>query len=244
VIDDDGQGLYSTGLGHGDALHVGDLDPSRPGLEVWGIHENEQGNPTRAGVALFAAASGQVLFTGSIGQDVGRGMAADIDPRHLGAELWGGSRDLRNCRGEPIGPAPRSVNFGIWWDGDLLRELLDGVTISKWDYESSREVRLFSGRELGLASNNGTKANPCLSADILGDWREELIARTADNRELRIYTTTIPTEHRLVTLMHDPQYRLSVAGQNVAYNQPPHPGFYLGVGMSPPPRANIVTANP
>src|SRR5262249_9709559 len=160
------------------------------------------------------ARTGEIYFTGSIGQDVGRGMAADIDPRHPGAEFWGGSEGLRNCMGDRIGRAPRSVNMAIWWDGDLLRELLDGVNISKWDYENSQEVRLFSGRDFGVASNNGTKANPCLSADILGDWREELIARTLDGRELRIFTTTIPTEHRFPTLMHDPQYRLSIAWQN------------------------------
>lgn len=155
--------------------------------------------------------------------------------------MWGGSGGLRNTKGERISDAPRSVNFAIWWDGDLSRELLDGVNINKWDYENSRENRIFSGRELGLSSNNGSKSNPCLSADILGDWREEFIARTADGKELRIYTTTIPTEHRFPTLMHDPHYRLSVAWQNVAYNQPPHTGFYLGVGMSPPAKPNIVT---
>jgi rhamnogalacturonan endolyase len=241
VIDDNGQGLFSTRLGHGDALHVGDLDPARPGLEVWGIHENERGIPDKAGTALFNARTGEIYFTGSIGQDVGRGMAADIDPRHFGAEFWGGSDGLRNAKGERIGRAPRSVNMAIWWDGDLLRELLDGVNISKWDHENSQEVRLLSGRDFGVASNNGTKANPCLSADILGDWREELIARTFDGRELRIFTTTIPTEHRFPTLMHDPHYRLSVAWQNVAYNQPPHTGFYFGHEMSPPPRPAIRT---
>jgi rhamnogalacturonan endolyase len=242
VIDDNGKGLLSTRLGHGDALHVGDLDPARPGLEVWGIHENERRVPDRPGTALFNARTGEVYFTGSVGQDVGRGMAADIDPRHLGAEFWGGSGGLRNTKGERIGNAPRSVNFAIWWDGDLVRELLDGVNITKWDYENGQETSLFSGRSFGVVSNNGTKANPCLSADILGDWREELIARTGDGRELRIFTTTIPTEHRFYTLMHDPQYRLSVAWQNVAYNQPTHPGFYLGQGMKPPPRPNITTA--
>jgi rhamnogalacturonan endolyase len=102
-----------------------------------------------------------------MGRDVVRGMAADIDPRSPGAELWSGPGGLRSSQGESIGRAPRSTNFGI--------------TIGMWDYENSREVRLFAGREHGLASNNGSKANPCLSADILGDWREELIARTADN---------------------------------------------------------------
>jgi len=88
----------------------------------------------------------------------------------------------------------------------------------------------------GCVSNNGTKSTPALSADLFGDWREELVLRTADNKELRIYTTTIPTKYRFTTLMHDPQYRLAIAWQNVTYNQPPHPGFYLGEGMAPPPR--------
>ena len=139
--------------------------------------------------------------------------------------------ELADARGEVIGPCPRSNNMAIWWDGDLLRELLDGVTITKWDYEHGREQRLFDGRDQGLAANNGSKSNPCLAADIIGDWREELIARTADNGELRIYLSSQPTEHRLITLMHDPQYRIGIAWQNVGYNQPPHPSFFLGHGM-------------
>ncbi len=129
--------------------------------------------------------------------------------------------------------------MGIWWDGDLLRELLDGVRISKWNPKNSSEERLFDGRDFGCASNNGSKSNPCLCADILGDWREELIARTADGKELRIFTTTIPTPHRLPTLMHDPVYRLGIAWQNVSYNQPAHPGFYLGHEMQMPSRPKI-----
>ena len=127
--------------------------------------------------------------------------------------------------------------MGIWWDGDLLREILDGVTISKWDYENNTTNELLAAE--GCESNNGKKSNPCLCADIIGDWREELICRTSDSKELRIYTTTIPTEHRFYTLMHDPQYRLSIAWQNVVYNKPPHPGFYLGDGMKNPPKPNI-----
>ncbi len=237
VIDDDGTGLYSTGLGHGDAQHTSDLDPSRPGLETWSIHENPPSD--RAGVELRNTATGEIYFEAAHGVDVGRGMAADIDPRHPGYELWGGTSYLFDVNGENIGPRPRSQNMAIWWDGDLLRELLNGVDITKWDYENGRETFLFSGREHGLASNNGSKSNPCLSADILGDWREELIARTEDNREIRIYTTTIPTEHRLPTLMHDPTYRLSIAWQNVAYNQPPHPGYFLGHEMPDLTMANI-----
>jgi rhamnogalacturonan endolyase len=125
-----------------------------------------------------------------------------------------------------------------------LRELLDGVTVSKWDWGNGRDVRLFSGAEHGCVANNGSKANPCLCADLFGDWREEIVARTRDNKELRIFTTTVPTEHRLRTLMHDPVYRLAVAWQNVGYNQPAHPGFYLGHGMNRPPRPHITTTRP
>ena len=230
VVDDDGTGLYSTRLGHGDAQHMSDLDPSRKGLEIWSIHEKPTAE--RAGVELRNARTGEIYFAAAHGVDVARGMAADIDPRHPGYEMWGGTRNLFNTQGEDIGPRPSSQNMAIWWDGDLLRELLDGVNIAKWDYETGRQETLFDGRALGLASNNGSKSNPCLSADILGDWREELVARTSDSRELRIYSTTISTAFRLPTLMHDSQYRLSIAWQNVAYNQPPHPSFFLGHGMS------------
>jgi rhamnogalacturonan endolyase len=242
-IDDDGTGLYSTRLRHGDAMHVSDLDPTRPGLEVWGIHENEEAVPgyeNNFGAALFDARTGEVLWGKDPGQDVGRGVAADIDPRYPGAECWGGSGGLRNIKGEDIGPRPRSQNFLVWWDGDLLRETLDSNRIAKWDWENGSEVTLFTAD--GCTSNNGSKSNPALSADLLGDWREEVMWRTRDGRELRIYTTTIPTTCRFYTLMHDPQYRLSVAWQNVAYNQPPHTGFYLGEGMAAPPSPDIFPA--
>jgi rhamnogalacturonan endolyase len=122
-------------------------------------------------------------------------------------------------------PPGLSTNFAIWWDGDLTRELLDQNVISKWNWTRQTVEPLLVAHS--ATSNNGTKATPALSADLWGDWREEVIWRTRDNRELRIYTTTIPTPHRMVTLMHDPQYRLAIAWQNVAYNQPPHPSFYL-----------------
>jgi hypothetical protein len=125
------------------------------------------------------------------------------------------------------------MNFACWWDADLLRELLDGTTISKWNWNSSSTSSLLSPG--GIASNNGTKANPALSADILADWREEVIWRSSDNTELRIYTTTVVATNRFYALMHDSQYRLAIAWQNVGYNQPPHPGFNLGPDMSPPP---------
>ena len=229
VVDDHGTGLYSTRLGHGDAQHMSDLDPSRKGLEIWSIHEKPPKNSP--GVELRNARTGEIYFAAAHGIDVARGMAADIDPRHPGYEMWGGTRNLFNTQGEDIGPRPQSQNMAIWWDGDLLRELLDGVSIFKWDYEAGRQTTLLDGRALGLASNNGSKSNPCLVADLLGDWREELIARTSDSRELRIYSATLPTEFRIPTLMHDSQYRLAIAWQNVAYNQPPHPSFFLGHGM-------------
>ena len=232
-VDDDGNGLYTTGLRHGDALHISDMDPYRPGLEVFGIHENEGKTIelNTPGAAMFDAKTGEIIFSVGPGADVGRGVAADIDPRHPGFENWGGPGGLRDVDGKTITEkTPSSTNFVIWWDGDLTRELLDKNRIDKWDWENSGTVNILTAE--GCVSNNGSKATPCLSADLFGDWREEVIWRTADNSELRIYTTVIPTDYRFTSFMCDPQYRLSVAWQNVAYNQPPHPGFFFGVYFS------------
>nr|WP_294895363.1 rhamnogalacturonan lyase [uncultured Pedobacter sp.] len=232
VVDDNGKGLFSTGFRHGDAIHVSDLDPETPGLEVFGIHEIEEGTKG-PGVTLYAAATGKVLFTAEQDTDVGRGVADNIDSTRVGAQMWwSGSRDLYSIKGEKIGPAPRSTNFLIYWDSDATRELLNGNYIEKYG-----KGRIFTAD--GAVSNNGSKSNPALSADILGDWREELILRSADNKELRIYNTTIPTNIKQYTLMHDPQYRLSIAWQNVGYNQPPHTSFYMGKGMKPALKPNI-----
>ena len=226
AIDDDGKGLWTQPLYHGDAMHVADLDPLRPGLEKWGVFE-QVGSNGGIGSALLDARTGQVLWTKPADKDTGRGLAADIDPRHVGAEFWGSnSRDLFDVKGKAIGPAPRQTNFALYWDGDLLQELLDGTTVSKWDWRTGTATPLLHPDD--VASNNGTKANPALQADILGDWREEVMWRAADNRELRIYVTPYPTKHRLVTLMQDPVYRLGVAWQNTAYNQPPHLGYFPG----------------
>ena len=236
VVDDNGKGLFTTGLRHGDALHVTDLDPARPGLEVFGVHENEHVT-TGPGAALYDARTGEILWKGLEGKDVGRGVAADIDPDNPGAEMWfSGSGGLLNLKGERIGDNPPSTNFLVWWDGDLSRELLNGNYIDKY-----KAGRIFTAE--GCTSNNGTKSTPALSADILGDWREEVILRTTDNKELRIFTTTIPTEIRMPTLMHDPQYRMAIAWQNVAYNQPPHPSFHIGEGMKPAKRVPITVRN-
>lgn len=238
-VDDNGEGLYSTGWGHGDAMHVSDMDPSRPGLEVFAIHER----PRHAnGAELHDAATGRLLW-GKASPDIVRGIAMDVDPRHAGYEVWAagsGLAGLWNVKGEVISQRrPRSCNFGVWWDGDLLRELLDRNVISKWHWEEATESPLLVAE--GCTANNGSKSTPSLCVDVLGDWREEVVWRSLDGKELRIYTTTIPTAHRLRTLMHDPQYRLSVAWQNVGYNQPTQPGFFLGHGMAlergaPPPR--------
>ncbi|MCR5713876.1 MAG: rhamnogalacturonan lyase [Bacteroidales bacterium] len=237
VVDNDGKGLFSTGFRHGDALHVSDLDPDIPGLEVFGIHENEAEGMDGAigpGAALYSAKDGKVLFRLNEGQDVGRGVAEDIWDGNRGAEIWySGSNGLLNTKGERIGDAPRSTNFLIWWDGQLTRQLLDGNRIERYG-----QGVIFTAE--GCQSNNGSKSTPALSADIWGDWREELILRTSDNKELRIFTTTIPTEYRMYTLMHDPVYRNGIAWQNVGYNQPPHLGFWLGAGVDKAPRPNIV----
>jgi rhamnogalacturonan endolyase len=244
VIDDDGKGLYSTGLGHGDALHLSDLDPERPGLEVFDIQERFDD----AGAHFRDARTGRILWkkpsvkAGEDGEGPGRGLCLDIDPRRSGFECWVRGADiygLFDARGELISKTtPRSCNFGVYWDGDTLSELLDRNYIAKWNWTDSTETVLLTAE--GCMSNNGSKATPTLSADLFGDWREEVVWRTLDNKELRIYTTTIPTALRFYTFMHDPQYRLSIAWQNVAYNQPPHTSFFVGEGMKRPPHPNIV----
>jgi len=240
VVDDDGTGLFSTGLRHGDALHVGDLDPARPGLEVFGIHENEEATVelNTPGLAMFDARTGRIVWSLLPGGDVGRGLAADIHPGHAGHEVWTNAPvGLLDARGTRIADAPSTVNFAVWWDADPLRELADANWIGKWHWTSGTITRLLTAT--GASANNGSKATPALAADILGDWREEVIWRAEDNESLRIYTTTTPASNRLFTLMHDPQYRVAVAWQNVGYNQPPHPSFFLGEGMPPPPHPRI-----
>ncbi|MFG3641425.1 cellulose binding domain-containing protein [Micromonospora sp. NPDC047762] len=232
TIDDNGRLLHSTGNGHGDAMHVGDLDPGRAGLEVFKVDEDAS-KPS----SYFAdARTGQVLWSTPASGDNGRGVSADIWAGSPGAESWSSAvAGLANTRGQNVGRKPSSANFLAWWDGDPVRELLDGTKIDK--YGTGGETRLLDGS--GVASNNGTKSTPALSGDILGDWREEVIWRTTDSRALRIYSTPTPTSTRIYTLMHDPQYRVAIAWQNTAYNQPPHPGFFIGNGMNTPPTPDI-----
>jgi rhamnogalacturonan endolyase len=198
---------------------------------------------------LFDARTGQIVWKrpsvkkGSDGEGPGRGLSADIDPRYPGEECWSygaGITGLVNIKGEKIsGKTPASCNFAIWWDGDELRELLDHTTIAKWNWQSESLETLLSAKSYDCRSNNGTKATPGLQADLFGDWREEVIWPTTDGKELRIFSTTIPTERRIYTLMHDPQYRLSIAWQNVGYNQPPHTSFSIGPKMADPPVPHI-----
>lgn len=224
AIDHNGKGLYTTKMGHGDAIHLTHFDPSRKGLQVWDCHENK-----RDGSTYRDAATGEILFQIKDSTDVGRCMAADIDPTQPGVEMWSvASGGIRNVKGEVVKDRVRglSCNMAVWWDGDLLRELLDRNRISKYNWEKGicERIAIFEG----TLSNNGTKANPCLQGDIVGDWREEVLMRTTDNTALRLYVSTIPTDYRFHTFLEDPIYRISIATQNVAYNQPTQPGFYFG----------------
>jgi rhamnogalacturonan endolyase len=250
TIDDNGKALYNTGLGHGDAIHTSDWDPSRPGLETFAVHESMSQSGNR-GATFRDAATGEILWSIPATRDTGRGAVGDIDPRHAGAEAWAVGGDaawnspvgyLMSAKGERISEKIPAANFMAWWDGDLLREIVDhdfdaatqvGVpTVSKWNWETESSDRLLTAT--GARTNNGTKGNPSVQADLLGDWREELAFPSSDSTELRIYTSTSPTEVRLRTLMHDPMYRTGVARESVAYNQPPHPSFFIGEGMETP----------
>jgi rhamnogalacturonan endolyase len=241
TIASSGKLMYSSNLCHGDALHVTKHDPSLPGLQVFMVHESPKcyrGN----GAAMRDAATGKVLWGIPSTIDVGRGICMDIDAAHPGNECWaaiGGITNptggLYNAKGQQISAVrPRAYNFGLWWDGDLLRESLDGTKIEKWNPQAQRLDLLLDAAPLRAASNNSTKANPVLSADLLGDWREEVVWRSNTDDALLVFSTTVPTTHRLPTLMHDAQYRVQVAAQNAGYNQPPHPSFFLGEGMTPP----------
>ncbi|WP_317616735.1 fibronectin type III domain-containing protein [Arthrobacter sp. NamB2] len=255
TIDDDGEALYTTGLGHGDALHVSDFDPTNPGLEVFAAHEDMNSSGNR-GATYRDAATGEILWSIPAARDTGRAAMADIDPNHPGAEGWAIGGDaaynspvgqLRSSSGELLSEKIPAANFVTWWDGDLLREITDndydaaaaaGVpTISKWNPATQESEEIY--RAEGTLSNNTTKANPALQADLFGDWREEIMTRTDDSSALRIATTVDVTDHRIRTLQSDPVYRLGVAWQNTAYNQPPHTSYFLGKDMQQPAAPSI-----
>ena len=220
AIDHDGKFMYRIGYGHGDAIHFGDLDPDNAGLEVWQVHEEKP-----YGYNLHDANKGSILFYETSSGDNGRGLAADVDSTNRGYELWSAANwNTYSVKGSILASSRPAYNFRIYWDGDRLDELFDNTTVSKWNSSTSKNTNLitFEGN-----SCNSTKATPNLLGDILGDWREEVILHNGSN-QLYLYTTTIPTNKRMYTLMHDPVYRLGISWQNTAYNQPPHLGFWLG----------------
>jgi hypothetical protein len=249
TIDDDGSLLYSSfdvappesavpgqnvRLGHGDALHVGDLDPNHPGLEIYACHEG--GTFAPYGHTMRDAATGQVLFGDFTGRDTGRAMVGDIRPEVPGLEAWPAlppnapalGIGLFSASGELLGPTTPGTNQSVRFAADMTTQIINGaegtpvttVTIDDW-------LRGTLVNATGTGSNNFTKGNPSLAADIFGDWREEALFRTLDSTAIRIYLSTELTDRKLYTLMHDPQYRADIARQQTAYNQPAYTSFYL-----------------
>ncbi|TDD95731.1 rhamnogalacturonan lyase family protein [Flavobacterium cellulosilyticum] len=247
AVNDNGKRLWTYGMGHGDALHMTDMDLDLPGQEIW-INLESPSNYTPLGLRQYDAKTGRTnwgIATGT--DDVGRSMAADIDPNYKGYEMWGSSGgNVYDSKGNSISTSVPSYNFGIWWDGDLGRELLDRTYIDKWNPTTKSAGRLFTiYQSAPISSNNSTKSNPCLMADIFGDWREEVIYRRSDNTGLVIFTTNTSTNYRIPTLMHDTQYRTAIAWQNSAYNQPPYPSYYIGYDMATDPTTgNVITPTP
>ncbi len=239
TVDNDGWMLYSTGFGHGDAEHLGDLDPDRPGMEIFMVHEE---NPY--GAHLIDAETGKVIWSTTGSEDNGRGLAANIVDEYRGYEFWSAkvadTRNVHDSKTIVLSSKYPSMNFRCYWDGDPLDELLDGTSIRKYKLANSS----FTNTELGiytsktasktfssiarLSSCNSTKATPCLQADILGDWREEVVwYNTDDPTQLMIFSSTTATDYRVPCLMYDHNYRMAIAWQNSGYNQPPHLSYYL-----------------
>ncbi len=249
AIDDDGTGLYNTRMRHGDATHLADIDPEEGGLEFYMVHETADGAGV-PGMSVRNAGNGEMQWTIPATGDIGRGLTMDIIPDKIGNEVWSsdGSGVYDKDGNFITGSYPqsagngRSFNFGIWWDADLQREILDRSVLNKYNanYGSDRLLTLWQFE--GASSNNGTKENPCLTGDLIGDWREEILMRNSESTALILFVNTDETTHKIRTLMHDRQYRLAIAWQNVGYNQPPHPSFYLGEGMEMPARPNIRVA--
>ncbi|MFI6945763.1 rhamnogalacturonan lyase [Streptomyces sp. NPDC050422] len=235
AVDDNGNALWTTKNGHGDALHVGDLDPSRPGLEEFKVDEDS----SKPSSWMADARTGQIIWSTPADGDNGRGVSDDIWSGSAGAESWSSAADgVRSPKGTVVASRkPSSANFLSWWDGDTTRELLDGTHIDR--YGTSGDTRLLTGAS--VHSNNGTKATPAISGDLFGDWREEVVWATTNNTALRIYSTPYETGTKITTLLHDTTYRTALAWQNTAYNQPPHPGFFIGSGMATAPRPTVST---
>lgn len=228
-IDHDGSLLYRTGAGHGDALHLADMLPEREGLEVFMPHE-EKSAQYKWDTELRDARTGEILFgKNQSGNDIGRGLAANISQQWSGYEYWAASDNTVYNSGMAVSTKRPSINFRIYWDGDVLDELLDGTKITKPNAAVTSIPALVDFSEYSnAASCNSTKATPNLQADLLGDWREEVILHDGSTEsDLLVFTTSIPTDYKVTCLMQDHQYRMAIAWQNVAYNQPPHLSYNL-----------------
>ncbi len=227
AIDHDGTLAHSTGWGHGDALHVSDFDNDGD-QEIFGVLEEYPGEGFREG-------DGTTIWVYKSSSDDGRGAMAYFS-RKYGVLAWDAAFGIRTLDGTVINSAPKqdneqsNANFPIYWDGDLCREHFDGDKINKFNDDTASFERLWTIS--GIDFNNTTKRNPCLQADLFGDWREELILRTTDNTALRVFMSICPTDYMFTTFLQDHQYRMAVAWQNTAYNQPPHQSYYIGYDMN------------
>jgi len=239
VIDHDGSLLYSSygtrpdgvraKFGHGDAMHVANIDPDRPGLEIFNVFEGGAAVPY--GYALRDAETGEAIFGEYATVDLGRCMIGKIEPDIRGLQVW--VNDTYDCKGNKLETPLLGTNQSIRWAGDLTTQILDGVqyigTVQPGVVNDN--IHGIMLKPEGTMTNNGTKGNPCLVADIFGDFREELLLRTQDDSAIRIYMNTEITGHKLFTLMHDTQYRCGVAWQNNCYNQPCYTKFYYAGDM-------------
>ena len=231
----DGTLRYGTGFGHGDAIHVGQMIPGREGFQVFEIHEE---GSCSYGWDLHDAATGEILYSATGSKDNGRGMAAQLSAATK--DWWFSSANDRQQRnattGEVGSTANGSMNFRMYWDGTVQDALLDGNTLDKYNESDTKFDRLVTFYNLGPGSTcNGSKKTPCISADLFGDWREEVVFHYEDDNEtyLGIYSTNIATDYAVPTLMHDHTYRMGICWQNTAYNQPPHLGYNLAVETLP-----------
>ena len=231
--------LYSFGatggLNHGDRFHIGDFDPSRPGIEGYAI---QQDNPSRLAWAYYDAKTGAILQKQTLSQiqDLARGIAGDFDPRYPGYEFWTLTDGIYNVSGTRVSnKIPDSYpNLRIWWTGDLLSENLDNNKMTKWNHLTSSEERLYD-----FKSNRQWWRNvPGCYGDIFGDWREEVVYASDDGNSLLIFSTLDPTTHKIYTLPHNPGYRNCMNARG--YYQSNMADFYLGDGMTTPPKPNII----
>ena len=238
VLDHDGTVLTYDGRGHGDAEHVSDFDNDGK-QEIFMAHEAGKHNDKIIPYAVdIKRYNGDIMLQAAQG-DIGRGIMDNVDDKYALSSgnlslFWSVAADgIYNQAGEKVGNIPNTngsnmENFAVYWDGDLGRELLDGNKLVKYSIKSGAERIYYDSKNSTLPGsiNNSTKSNACLTADLFGDWREEIVLRYGGG--VRIYFSTIPTDYRLTTLMHDSQYRCAIAWQNVGYNQPPHTSYYIG----------------